>query len=798
MKIRERGAPKALGLNFDVSNKMTSFIGREDFLQEAIRALQATPLVTLTGIGGVGKTRLATELVEQFHASFNDGACLVELDTLDHDEGVAGAIALALAIPDQSNRSTIEKVVDSLRDREVLLLLDNCEHVLQEAASVVTRILASTTHVRILTTSREALNVSGERVLLVPPLATPPETSQKDHQSVASYEAVQLLVDRATNHVPDFSLTSENVYAVAQICRLLDGIPLALELAATRLRSLSAAQLLERIDDRFRLLTVSDHGAVARQRTLQALIDWSYELCCESEQTLWRRLSIFVGTFDIEAAEAVCAFDGLERAVVFDTLDRLVAKSLIVAERRPDKVRYRLLMTIREYGMELLRYSGDEIRVRTRHRDHYIRAARTMVSGWCGPGQAQALTEMRENHANLSSALEWSLGPSGDINAGATLASLLRFHWIAGGFLSAGRKYLEGILERLGTSNSRLRAKVLWVAAWVALIQSDRDCAEKWLTEGMEISEDLRDTVLCAHMTQWLGEHRFFSGEVSAAIELLEHSLQLQSGIGDTSSELTVRFQLAFARAYAGQEEQALDECRIAVEISNEHGERWARSYAHWVSGICHWHLGNTDQAITAARNALSVQDVFKDGICVALTIELLSWIASSTSDLRSAAELALLANAVWDRLGTTAEAFGPHLLQDSIDSAERSEHVLEDDERDRLQARYSMLARAEIVQEALDLIETPSLPCSESSLEHFHSKATPLTQRELQVAHLISDGQSNREIAEQLFISKRTVDGHVERIFDKLGVSSRTLVAAWVTRQQLAGSHEPAEPSLT
>ncbi len=769
---------------------LTSFVGREAFLEDAARAVRSASLVTLTGIGGVGKTRLACELTEAMRSSFPDGACVVELDTLDHDAGVAGAIALALAISDQSNRDPVEKVLDALRDRRLLLVLDNCEHVLQEAASLSARVLAAAPGVRILATSREALMVAGEQVLAVPPLRTPPEDSPLSPASIVDFEAVRLLVDRARSNVPDFAVTPGNAAAIAQLCRLLDGIPLAIELAATRLRSLSAAQLVERLDRRFQLLTVGDRDAIARQRTLRALIDWSHELCAEPEQILWRRLAVFVGSFDIEAAEEVCGFDGLEREAVFDALDRLVAKSLLVPERDADRIRYRQLMTIREYGLELLAASGDESTVRSRHRDHYTRAARRMVEEWCGPGQADALSEMRENHSNLTSALEWSLGAPGEIAAGAILASLLRFHWIAGGFLSAGRRYLEDVLGGLGPGEPRLRAEVLWVAAWVALIQGDRRCAEQWLAEGAGLARELGDEALQAHMTEWLGEHRFFSGDVPAAIRLLESALDQHVRSGDAASELTTRFQLAFARAYAGQEEQALDECRTAIALSDRHGERWARGYAHWVSGICHWHLGEIEQAVSAAREALATQREFMDRICAALTIELLAWIASSTAELRGAAELGLLADAVWGRLGTTAQAFGPHLVDDSTASAARRADVLDAAQIAAIRERHSRLSRNEIIDTALALVDAASgrpAGSAGSAARGSGGSGSPLTKRELQVAGLVALGRSNREIAAELFISKRTVDGHVERILAKLSVPSRARVAAWVTEQNAA-----------
>lgn len=776
-----------------VESALTSLIGREAFLRDAENSVRDAPLVTLTGMGGVGKTRLAHELVARLRPSFSDGVCLVELDTLKRDvglTGVSGAIALALAITDQSNRDPMEKVLDALRDRNLLLVLDNCEHVLQEIAHLLAQMLAVSPGVRVLTTSREALMLSGENVLPVPPLEVPPANASPSPESVVTYEAVQLLIDRARGHVPDFAVTPENAASIVQLCRLLDGIPLAIELAATRLRSLSATQLVERLDHRFQLLTVNARTSRARQRTLRALIDWSHELCAEPDQILWRRLSVFVGSFDLEAAEEVCGFEGLERSAVLDALDRLVAKSLLVPERGPERIRYRQLMTIREYGLELLVNSGEESVARARHRAHYTHAAKQMVDEWSGADQADALSEMRADHANLASALEWSLGTAGEAPAGALLASLLRFHWVAGGFLSAGRRYLEGALHQLGPEEPQLRAEVLWVAAWVALIQGDRARAEDWLAEGAQLAYVLDDVVLQAHMNQWLGEHRFFSGDALGSIELLERALEQHMLEKDTASELMTRFQLALARAYAQQEEGALEECRAAIALSDRHGERWARSYAHWVSGICYWHLGSIERAVWAAREALLTQLAFMDRICVALTIELLSWIAASNADLRDAAELALLADAVWIRLGTSTDAFGPDVVADSATSAARRADVLDGAQAASLRSGHARLSRVEIIDRALALVGAPRERPLDSAVGGSGRSASPLTNRELQVAELVACGMSNREIAVKLFISRRTVDGHVERILAKLGVPSRVQIAAWLAAQNAPTPH--------
>jgi predicted ATPase len=448
---------------------LTSFVGRRRELAEARRRMAESRLVTVTGPGGVGKTRLALELAERVGKAFRDGVWVVELATVEEGAAIASAVAAALAVADQSARPAGDKLLDHLHDRQLLLVLDNCEHLLAPVARLVADLLAAAPGLRVLATSREPLGLVGEQVYTLPPLTTPDPARKHPPAGIVQFEAVQLLIDRARANVPDFAVTAENVEAVVQLCTRLDGIPLAIELAATRLRTLSVSQVRDRLDRRFQLLTGGDRAALPRQQTLRALIDWSYELCSEPERLLWSRLAAFPGGFDLDAAEAVCGFGDLDREDVVDVLDRLVAKSLVVTERSGETVRYGQLMTIRQYAAERLAGTGELPQLKRRQRDHYRGRAVAMVELWCGPGQADALRAMHRDHANLISVLEWSASTRGEERAGAELAALLRYHWIAGGHLADGRHWLQQLLARLGTPSPE-RGTALWVAAWVALI----------------------------------------------------------------------------------------------------------------------------------------------------------------------------------------------------------------------------------------------------------------------------------------------------------------------------------------
>lgn len=758
---------------------LTNFIGRRRELSEVKDKMAESRLVTLTGPGGVGKTRLALEVAERSRRGLRDGVWIVELASLEDESSLSQVVVSALHLPDQSNRDPKEKLAGYLRDRQLLIVLDNCEHLLQACASLVESLLGDAPGLRILATSREPLGIGGEHLCDIPPLSAPPVDESHSANAISHYEAVSLLVDRARNVVPDFSITEENAEAIVQLCDRLDGIPLAIELAATRLRALSVTQIVERLDKRFSLLSGGNRMAMPRQQTLRALIDWSFDLCTKDEQVLWARLSIFPGSFDLDAVEQTCGFGSLDRDRIIDLLDRLVAKSIVLTERTGESVRYRQLMTVREYGAELLDVAGELQELKGRHRDHYLANAGGMVDRWCGPGQAAALARMKADHASLLSALEWSAGAPLQIGAAAELASLLRYHWVAGGFLSDGRRWLEQILSGPLESGVQ-RGNALWVAAWIALMQGDREAARGHLAECESVAADLQDRRLSAHVTQWSGILQLFSGETQAAIGLFRECIAAHAEFGNTASVLTGLFQLAMAQTYNGELEDALQTCDRAIKLSEENGEQWNRSYSWWITGLCRWHLGDLEAAKKAAVEALALQPEFKDRICTALTIELLSWVAASSADFGTAARLASAASAVWTALGTDVQAFGPHILKDSTTSGAAVVHALGEKTVIGLTRQNASMTITEAVQLALG---------ANSPANIRQAAKSPLTSRENQIAGMVADGLSNRAIAESLVLSPRTVDGHVERMLAKLDFASRTQIASWFAMQSKAAA---------
>lgn len=766
----------------------TSFVGRRRELIEAKARMAESHLVTLTGPGGVGKTRLAVELADRSKKAFKDGVWLIELDSLRAVDRLASVVATTLSVPDQSNRAALDRVVDYLRDKEVLLVLDNCEHVLSGAAELADTLLSTALKVRILATSREPLHIVAEHIFAVPTLSAPLLGEDVEMDTVEQFESMALLVDRARNLVPDFAVTSENRNDIAQLCASLDGIPLAIELASTKLRALSPAQLLDRLDQRFQLLNRGDRAMLPRHQTLQALVDWSFELCSHSEQLLWRRLSIFPDVFDLDAAESVCGFGDLDALEVFDLLEQLVAKSILQTDRSTEPVRFRQLMTVREYGAQLLTDAAEEHELRRRHCDHYLHLAETRTAAWYSPNQVATIATTRAERPNLTAALEWSLDAEVQYDSAARIAVALRYYWIAGGFLSDGRVWLERILQEPELSPHD-RGSVSWVAAWVALIQGDHSDASEHLELSLALAQTLRDPEMETFARHWQALHHLFTGNLTMAIALYREVVFEHEHHGRPADRLTAIYQMVMALAFNNQAEEGLRTSLAALMIAEGQGEQWNCAYLWWISGVCHWQLGDYPAAVKAATNALNIQQDFQDAICTALSIELLSWTAVSTGDFERGRETAETAEAVWRGLGTGIGAFGPHIAATALASSEKFRKKLVAKEPDGGPRRR--LSPEEAVAATLG-INLGTIA------EEASAVANPLTRRESQIAELVSQGLTNRQVADNLVLSPRTVDGHVERIFTKLNLSSRMQLASWVesTRRLLPEGGGPTPTS--
>ena len=522
----------------NLPRQLTTFIGREREIAEAKRLLAETHLLTITGPGGSGKTRLSLEIGARLLSEYPDGVWLVEFAHLADPARVPQVLATALSVREEADRPLLVTLVDHLRPKRVLLLLDNCEHLIDACAGLADTLLRGCPEVKILPSSREALGLTGEVVFRVPPLSLPDSRLVPALERLAEYEAVRLFVDRAIAVKPDFTLTDDTAAAVVQICRRLDGIPLAIELAAARDRTLSVQQITAHLDERFRPLTGGSRTALPRHQTLRGLIDWSYGLLSEAERELFRRVSVFVGGWTLEASVAVCAGVDVDRYDIVELLGRLVDKSLCLIDGEGSDPRYRLLETIRQYGFEKLAETSEGQVVRARHRDFYLGFAEDAEPRLQGPEQVVWLQRLEGDHDNLRAALRWSLDCD-ETEAALRLGSALSLFWDTHGYVREGREWLDELLaharERPTSTVTTRRAlgKVLDAASRTRARWSEFPQATEFLTQGLAVWRELGDKRGIAEALNNLAVGATQSGDRVRARVLVAESLALFRELSD-------------------------------------------------------------------------------------------------------------------------------------------------------------------------------------------------------------------------------------------------------------------------
>jgi predicted ATPase/class 3 adenylate cyclase len=515
----------------NLPRQLTSFVGRERELAEIKDLVAGNALVTLTGPGGSGKTRLALQAGAEFVGRFEDGVWLAELATLSDPNLVPETVAAALGVRDQIDRpSLLDTLTQYLRPKSMLILMDNCEHLREAASDLIDRLLRACPNLRVLATSQAALGVAGEVTYQVPPLSMPDPKHLPSVDDLMGFEAVRLFVDRAVLSQPRFALTPRNAAAVAQITSRLDGIPLAIELAAARVKAIPVEEIAGRLDDRFRLLISGTRTIPPQHQTLQATLDWSYELLTPTEQMLLSRLSVFAGGFTLEAVEAVCAIDESRRRELLDVLTSLIDRSLVQFEE--DEARYRLLETIRLYARDKLVAAGEEPLIRGRHRDWYLQLAEKAERHLIGPDQKEWLERLEREHENMQAALEWSnLDPDG-AGAGLRLAAALWRFWEIRGYWSEGRGWLDGALARTTQIETLERVQALNGAAYLAFFQSDVKRAEELLNESLALARRIGDKRGAAFCLTLLGLEACRISNYKQAQQLAEESLALSRELG--------------------------------------------------------------------------------------------------------------------------------------------------------------------------------------------------------------------------------------------------------------------------
>ncbi len=555
--------------------ELNPFVGRREELAELGRLLEDARLITVTGVGGVGKTRFALHAANDVQERYCDGAWLAELSALADPGLLEHAVVEALGLTDQTSKPPRSVLVEHLAERRLLLVLDGFEHLVDATAGLVRELLRRAPGLTVLAAGRLPLCVDGEQTFPLPPMPGP--------------DAVRLFTDRAAAGQPGFRLTDANRDTVHELCRRLDGLPLALELAAGRLRALSVEQLLDRLDDRFRLLTGSTRGTLPRHQTLRTAIGWSHELCTPEQRLLWARLSVFAGQFDLEAAEYVCGGpelpgdSTLSALSVLDVLTDLITQSVVVREDTASGVRYRMLDTVREYGADWLAAMGDAERVCRRHRDWYLGLATWCELEWFSPRQAEVAARVDSELPNLRRAMEYSLEHPQDVHLGQYLAGTLWFYWAGCGRLSEGRHWLDHALEAESRHEPH-RLKALWVLGYVAVLQGDAIGALAALQECREGAELSANPVAAAYAVHRSGCLALVSDDMRRAEELLRDALSRYEEIGELNSNvLMAQVELAMVVAFRGDLPQAVAICEEVATVCEDHGERWALAYALYV-----------------------------------------------------------------------------------------------------------------------------------------------------------------------------------------------------------------------
>ena len=643
---------------------MTSFVGREREIEEIRHLLGSSRLLTLYGTGGVGKTRLAMQVGAELSREYTHGVRLVGLDALADPSFVPGAIASVLGVREQPGRPLTETLVAFLASRSLLLVLDNCEHLSEACAVLADRLLRACPRLTILATSRETLGVAGEVTWRVPSLSLPEPQRLVSVDRLLEYEAVRLFVERARFARTDFTLTDENAAAVVQICRELDGIPLAIELAATRVRGLAVEQIAQRLGDRFSLLTVGNRAAVPRHRTLRSLIDWSHELLSGPEQVLFRRVSVFAAGWTVEAAEGICAGNGIDTGQVLPLLLQLQDKSLVVADEQRGAVRYRLLETLRQYGSDRLRASGEEAVLRARHRDWFVGFVDRDERVWYGSGQAKWMDRLEIELGNLRAALEWctlevqaangSAGAATAADAALRMCDALRRFWGRRAYFSEGRAWMEQALSLAGSAvRTPARAKLLMYLAVLWPLDGQAESSRRLLEEGVALGREIRDPYSIVVNLVGLGFLRQLDGALDDAYACFEEAVAVGREIERPLGLFMPRYWLAGVLRENGELIRARELLEEQLAVSRVQGDIWSVGLTRFGLALLGLTEGAYEQAEELFRQSLKSWHTMTDPLGITIGLSGIAWAAAARGHAGRAARLFGAEDALRERNGS-------------------------------------------------------------------------------------------------------------------------------------------------
>jgi predicted ATPase/DNA-binding CsgD family transcriptional regulator len=746
----------------------TSFIGRRRELAAIKKQLTAARLVSLIGPGGVGKTRLAIRTATDLGRGFSDGAWLVELADIRDPALVANAVMAALDLRAQASTEPTPLLLSHLRDKRLLLVLDNCEHLLGAVAVLVADVISGAPGARVIATSREPLAVSGEHVVPIPPLELPSTNQSESLVQVRENEAVALFAERAAAASGRFEVTASNQAAVVDVCRRLDGLPLAIELAAVRTRVLSPEQILERLSDRFGLLTGGSRAALPRHQTLQTTIDWSHELLSSRDRTLLRRLCVFAGRFTLEDVESVCLSDGVPAADALDLLSSLVEKSLVMKEEARSLACYRLHETMREYASAKLREAGEHQTVERRCADYYVLRlqgssfqARYVLIEW--------LEWMDLEIDNVRSILRWCV-THGDFASGVMLASAVSWYWITRA-TGEGVRWLDELLVA-GQGNPEVDAWAYFIRGFLAVLQSDPAAARPALASAVAAARESGQMIALSNSLSLASIAEHMGGDPGAARRLLDEAAAVTSGLEDLPATVTLLQARSFNGFFEGDLETVRSAASEGTRLTRESGDLYSLEMMLLNLGLTALITGDLDASKPLFAEALRIAQQIDDRVAQYALLDALGYHASRSGQARLAARLLGAAETVRTGAGANVIPFLAPLLAAAEDSASAALGAT------RFAAEF--LAGKQLTRDAaigLALGDRASVASTPSD----GKDAGPLGKREAEVARLVADGLSNKQIGGRLFISERTVDSHVRSVLNKLGFNSRAQIAAWV-----------------
>ncbi len=776
----------ARGAGGNLPAELSSFVGRQRELREVKRMMATARLVTLTGVGGVGKTRLAQRVATEIRRAFPGGTWFVGLAEIfdmpaeqpDPDR-LAQLVGAALGLRDQAATRSVDALCAHFAGRRLLLVLDNCEHLSGPVAVLMSALLRRCPELRMIATSREPLAVSGEMVFPVPTMPTPDPSAphhrrQNGGQPLDGYESVALFLARGATALPGFQLSTDNGPAIAGICRRLDGLPLAIELAAAWLPVLAPRQILERLDDRFALLSRGNRGAPDRQQTLRASIDWSYHLCTPAERRLWARLSIFAGAFELDAVEGICADDELPAEEMLDLVTGLLDKSVLIRDGWGPVARYRMLESLRAYAQQRLREQGDDGWLRHRYGGWYEQLVAQAHAEWVTSCQSSWLSRLEREHTNIRAAVELSLAePDGADRALRIAVSLPPLYWAGRGLIPETRDCLARAL-RQSTAQAEDRLLALTAATVLAALQDDRVAALALVREAGELAG--RIGTECAHALHdhAAGAQALYGDAPAVAVVRYLEALAGFRAVGDVQMQLRTLGPLSAACGAIGDTMLAASCAEEVIALTAPAGEVWHRCIALTHLGLTRWRQGERRSAAELLTQCLELRRLVDDPLGTSWCLMVLAWIAVD-HDLPHAAVLFGAVRGLSDSVG----APHPHPSM-AVENDKWERHT-----RDSLgAAAFDAAYRQGRGMNASAAIRYALQPEPGASASPDDPARIVLTAREREVAALIATGMTNKEIAAQLVISRRTAESHVEHILTKLGFSSRSQVAAWAAAQ--------------